>query len=89
MTVEQRSPCSRTRLPTRRCTRPGLIRRMACFTYEGVLLFGVVMIAGYLFSTLTQQRHALTGRHGLQFFLFSCSASISSGSGRVAARRWR
>ena len=49
---------------------PGLWRRMACFIYEGVLLFGVVMIAGYLFSTLTQQRNALNGRHGLQAFLF-------------------
>lgn len=49
---------------------PGLWRRMACFLYEGVLLFGVVMVAGYLFSSLTQQRHALVGRHGLQGFLF-------------------
>lgn len=43
---------------------------MACFAYEGVLLFGVLMVAGYLFSSLTQQRHALEGRHGLQAFLF-------------------
>ena len=49
---------------------PGLWRRMACFVYEGVLLFGVLMISGWLFSTLTQQRHALLGRHGLQGFLF-------------------
>jgi uncharacterized RDD family membrane protein YckC len=49
---------------------PGLWRRMACFMYEGVLLFGVLMIAAYLFSSLTQQRHALVGRHGLQAFLF-------------------
>ena len=49
---------------------PGLWRRMACFTYEGVLLFGVLMIAGYLFSSLTQQRNAMVGRHGLQAFLF-------------------
>ncbi|MFM8508721.1 MAG: RDD family protein, partial [Betaproteobacteria bacterium] len=45
---------------------PGLWRRMASFTYEGVILFGVVMIAGYLFSTLTQQRHALQGQWGLR-----------------------
>ena len=49
---------------------PGLWRRMACFVYEGVLLFGVLMIAGYLFSSLTQQRNAMVGRHGLQAFLF-------------------
>lgn len=51
-------------------TAPGLWRRMACFIYEGVLLFGVVMIAGYLYSTLTQQRHALQGQVGLRSFLF-------------------
>lgn len=49
---------------------PSLRRRMAAFLYEGVLLFGVVMIAGYLFSTLTQQRHALQGQWALQAFLF-------------------
>ena len=43
---------------------------MACFIYEGMLLFGVVMIAGYLYSSLTQQRHALQGTLGLQLFLF-------------------
>jgi len=49
---------------------PSLLRRMACWMYEGVLLFGVLMIAGYLFSSLTQQRNAMIGRHGLQTFLF-------------------
>jgi len=49
---------------------PGLPRRLACLVYEGVLLFGVVMIAGYLYSSLTQQRHALQGKLGLQVFLF-------------------
>ncbi|MEG1770963.1 MAG: RDD family protein, partial [Comamonas sp.] len=32
---------------------PGLRRRMACWLYEGLLLFGVVFIAGYLFGTLS------------------------------------
>ena len=49
---------------------PPLRRRMACWLYEGLLLFGVVFIAGYLFSTLTQTRHALDNRHALQAFLF-------------------
>jgi uncharacterized RDD family membrane protein YckC len=49
---------------------PSLARRMACWLYEGLLLFGVVFIAGYLFSTLSQTRHALDNRHGLQAFLF-------------------
>ena len=49
---------------------PGLMRRMACWLYDGVLLFGVVFIAGYLFSTLSQTRNALDNRHWLQAFLF-------------------
>jgi uncharacterized RDD family membrane protein YckC len=49
---------------------PGLARRMACWLYEGMLLFGVLFIAAYLFSALTQQRHALIGRHALMAFLF-------------------
>jgi uncharacterized RDD family membrane protein YckC len=38
--------------------------------YEGVLLFGVVMLAGLLFAGLMQQRHALQGQWGLRVFLF-------------------
>ena len=49
---------------------PGLGRRLACFVYEGVLLFGVLMLAGWLFATLTQQRHALQGKVALQAVLF-------------------
>jgi uncharacterized RDD family membrane protein YckC len=49
---------------------PGLARRMACWLYDGILMFGVVFIAGYLFSTLSQTRHALDNRHSLQAFLF-------------------
>lgn len=49
---------------------PSLRRRMACWLYEGMLMFGVVFIAGYLFSTLTQTRHALDNRHAQQAFLF-------------------
>ena len=43
---------------------------MACWLYEGMLLFGVVFIAGYLFSALSQTRHAMDHRPGLQAFLF-------------------
>lgn len=49
---------------------PSVLRRMACWLYEGLLLFGVVFISGYLFSTLSQTRHALDNRHGLQAFVF-------------------
>lgn len=51
-------------------TTPSLRRRMACWLYEGMLMFGVVFIAGYLFSTLSQTRNALDNRHALQAFLF-------------------
>jgi uncharacterized RDD family membrane protein YckC len=43
---------------------------MACWLYEGMLMFGVVFVAGYLFGTLSQTRNALDNRHGLQAFLF-------------------
>jgi uncharacterized RDD family membrane protein YckC len=49
---------------------PSLTRRMACWLYEGLLMFGVVFIAGYLFGTLTQTRNAMDNRHWLQGFLF-------------------
>ena len=49
---------------------PSLLRRLSCWFYEGILLFGVVFISGYLFSTLSQTRHALDNRHGLQAFVF-------------------
>jgi uncharacterized RDD family membrane protein YckC len=72
---------------------PGLVRRLACFVYEGVLLFGVVMIAGYLYSSLTQQRHALQGQLGLQLFLFVVLGIYfvwfwSRGGQTVAMRTW-
>jgi uncharacterized RDD family membrane protein YckC len=38
--------------------------------YESMLLFGVVFISGWLFSTLLQQRHALYLRGFLQDWLF-------------------
>ncbi len=49
---------------------PPLLRRMACWLYEGILMFGVVFIAGYLFGTLSQTRNAMDNRHALQAFLF-------------------
>jgi len=49
---------------------PGLWRRMACWLYEGMLLFGVVFLSGYLFSTLSQTRNAMDNRNALQAFVF-------------------
>ncbi|MBX3652715.1 MAG: RDD family protein [Ramlibacter sp.] len=54
-----------------RLTAPPLQRRMACWVYEGMLLFAVVFVAGWLFSTLGQMRNAMDERrHLLQAFLF-------------------
>ena len=50
---------------------PPLLRRMACWVYEGMLLFAVVFVAGWLFSTLGQMRDAMDSRRWLlQAFLF-------------------
>lgn len=50
---------------------PTLRRRMACWVYEGILLFAIVFVAGWLFSTLGQVRDAMDARRPLlQAFLF-------------------
>ncbi|MEO7243456.1 MAG: RDD family protein [Variovorax sp.] len=50
---------------------PPLVRRLGCWVYEGLLLFAVVFVAGWLFSTLGQMRDAMDERrHLLQAFLF-------------------
>jgi uncharacterized RDD family membrane protein YckC len=44
---------------------------MACWLYEGMLMFAVVFIAGWLFSTLSQMRSGMDVRRPLlQAFLF-------------------
>lgn len=72
---------------------PRLARRMAAFLYEGVLLFGVTMISGYLWSSLTQQRHALQGREGMMAFQFVVLGIYfvwfwSRGGQTVAMKAW-
>ncbi|WP_310734520.1 RDD family protein [Azohydromonas caseinilytica] len=72
---------------------PGLPRRLACMVYEGVLLFGVLMLAGFVYSTLAQQRHALQGRQGLLAFLFVVLGLYfvwfwSHGGQTVAMKAW-
>ncbi len=79
--------------PTDPLETPGLVRRLAALVYEGVLLLGVIMIAGYLYSTLTQQRNALQGQSGLQAFLFVVLAVYfvwfwSHGGQTVAMKAW-
>jgi uncharacterized RDD family membrane protein YckC len=73
---------------------PGLRRRMAVFVYEGVLLFGVLFVAGFVYTTLTQQRHALQGQTGLQLALFVVLGLYfvtfwTRGGQTVAMRAWQ
>lgn len=87
MTVAGEAPQA-TSLPT-----PGVARRMAAFVYEGVLLFGVVFVAGFLYATLTRQDHALRGQTGLQVFIFVVLAVYfvtfwSRGGQTLAMRAW-
>ncbi|WP_150568610.1 RDD family protein [Pandoraea morbifera] len=49
---------------------PTLRRRVLAMVYESLLLFGVLFLAGYLFSALTQQRSGLMYRHAMQAWLF-------------------
>lgn len=46
-------------------TTPGLLRRLAAFVYEGILLFAVAVITGLIYSPLVQQRNAMEHRAGL------------------------
>lgn len=61
---------NRAAAPPSALPAPPIRRRLACFVYEGVLLFGVVMLAGYVFAGLAQQRHALQHRELGMAFLF-------------------
>ena len=58
------------RSEARAATAPSVQRRLLCLVYEGVLLFGVVMLSGLLYGLVTQQKHALVGSAGLKAFLF-------------------
>ena len=49
---------------------PSVLRRLSSWFYESMLLFGVIFIAGYLFGALSQTKHALDNRLGLQAFVF-------------------
>ena len=63
-------PCAASTPSPAPLATPSLRRRLACWLYEGMLMFGVVFIAGYLFGTLSQTRNAMDNRHALQAFLF-------------------
>ncbi|WKU20637.1 RDD family protein [Advenella alkanexedens] len=51
-------------------TYPARLRIFACMMYEGVLLFGLVFFASYIFDTLTQSRHGLMYHAPRQALLF-------------------
>ncbi|WP_416186495.1 RDD family protein [Herbaspirillum sp. RTI4] len=62
--------------------------------YESMLLFGVLFIAGMLFSTIFQQRHALNLRHALGMWLFLVLAVYflwfwCHGGQTLAMKTWR
>ena len=44
---------------------PSLVRRMAAFFYEGVLLFGITLIVGLIYAPLVGQRSGIEHRTGL------------------------
>ena len=58
-----------TSTPAAGAVVPGLARRLAAFTYEGILLFAVAMITGLVYSPWVQQRNALEHRNGLMIAL--------------------
>lgn len=66
---------------------------MACWLYEGMLMFGVVFIAGYLFDTLSQSRHALDHRYmrmGFLFIIFGIYFTWFWSKGQTLAQKtWR
>nr|WP_198981058.1 RDD family protein [Herbaspirillum sp. ASV7] len=75
-------------------TTPSLRRRLSSMLYESMLLFGVLFMSGWLFSTLLQQRHALYLRHGLEFWLFLVLAVYfiwfwTHGGQTLAMKTWR
>ena len=75
-------------------TTPSIQRRLAAFIYEGVLLFGVLFVAGWLYSTLTQLKDpGQQGTLGLQLFLLLVLGVYfvwfwSRGGQTVAMKAW-
>lgn len=73
---------------------PSLRRRMACWLYEGMLVFGLVFSAGLVFSIAGQMRNAMDSRQPLfQGFLFVvCGIYFTwcwSRGQTLAMRTWR
>jgi uncharacterized RDD family membrane protein YckC len=72
---------------------PALFRRLAAFVYEGVLLFGVLMVSGLFYAALTQKANEQIDAFGWRLFLLIVLASYfcwfwSHGGQTVAMRAW-
>ncbi len=68
--------------------------RLFGMVYEGMLLFGVLFLSGWLFSTLLQQRHALALRHAQQAWQFLVLGAYfmwfwTHGGQTLAMKTWR
>ncbi|WP_061534043.1 RDD family protein [Collimonas arenae] len=73
---------------------PSLKRRFGSILYESMLLFGILFISGWIFSTLLQQRNALYLRHAQQVWLFIVLTLYfvwcwSHGGQTLAMKTWR
>jgi uncharacterized RDD family membrane protein YckC len=73
---------------------PGVGRRLACFLYEGLLLFGVVAIAGLVYSLIFREHDAVEGRVVMMAFLFLVMAAYfvyfwCQGGQTLAMKSWR
>ncbi|MBB5202495.1 RDD family protein [Glaciimonas immobilis] len=82
-----------TPVPTSALT-PSLKRRFGSMLYEAMLLFGILFIAGLIFSTLLQQRNAMYLRHAQQVWLFVVMTAYfvwcwSHGGQTLAMKTWR
>ncbi|WP_092396328.1 RDD family protein [Collimonas sp. OK412] len=86
-------PSATSALPSQQQT-PSLKRRFGSIMYESMLLFGILFISGWIFSTLLQQRHALYLRHAQQAWLFLVLTLYfvwcwSHGGQTLAMKTWR
>ncbi len=83
-----------TDVPTPELPAAPLKNRLFCMVYEGMLLFGVLFISGWLFSTLLQQRHALVLRDAQQVWQFLVLGAYfcwfwTHGGQTLAMKTWR
>lgn len=83
-----------TQLAVNSIASPSLRVRLAYMVYEAMLLFGVLFIATWLFSTLIQQRHALYMRTPLIIWLFTVLGVYfmwfwTHGGQTLAMKTWR